>query len=165
MIGGGSALVIRSAIANPGWPNCTRAESFNAALVLMVPKVMTWATLSSPTSRWHSAPSHRGDGRRSRYRYRASTRARVEEPLEQQPVRQRVDVGDPQRPGDDRTGRRTAARSDADADLVGVGDEVADDEEVGRETHLDDDVELAVGAIEVFLRDLGPGNRRVASRS
>ena len=46
---------------------------------------------------------------------------------------------------------------------MGVGDEVADDEEVGRETHLDDDVELAVGAIEVFLRISVPGNRRVAS--
>ena len=48
MIGGGSALVIWSAIAKPGWPNWTRAESLMAALVLMVPKVMTCATRSLP---------------------------------------------------------------------------------------------------------------------
>ncbi len=48
MIGGGSALEIRSAIAKPGWPCRTRAESLSAALVLMVPNVMTWATLSEP---------------------------------------------------------------------------------------------------------------------
>ncbi len=48
MIGGGSALVIWSAMAKPGWPNWTRAESLMAALVLMVPNVMTCATLSLP---------------------------------------------------------------------------------------------------------------------
>ncbi|SKY35357.1 Uncharacterised protein [Mycobacteroides abscessus subsp. abscessus] len=48
MIGGGNALVMRSAMAKPGWPNCTRAESLIAALVLIVPNVMTWATLSLP---------------------------------------------------------------------------------------------------------------------
>ena len=48
MTAGGSALVIRSAIAYPGWPKLTRAESLMAALVLMVPNVMTWAILSAP---------------------------------------------------------------------------------------------------------------------
>ena len=48
MIGGGSALEMRSAMANPGWPCSTRAASLMAALVLIVPNVMTWATFSSP---------------------------------------------------------------------------------------------------------------------
>jgi len=48
MIAGGRALVIRSAIAYPGWPKFTRAASLMAALVLMVPKVMTCAILSAP---------------------------------------------------------------------------------------------------------------------
>ena len=43
---GGNALVIRSPSAY-GKPS-TRAESLTAALALMVPYVMIWATWSSP---------------------------------------------------------------------------------------------------------------------
>ncbi len=46
--GGGRALVMRSAMEKPGWPWWTRAASLSAALVLIVPKVMTWATNSEP---------------------------------------------------------------------------------------------------------------------
>ena len=39
----------------------------------------------------------------------------VEEPLEQQPEAQRVEIGDRQRPGDDRAGARAAPRADRNA--------------------------------------------------
>jgi len=68
--------------------------------------------------------------------------ARVEEPLEDHPVAERVEVGDPEAVGDDGAGRRAATRTGADADLLRVADEIPDDEEVGGEPHLPDDAEL-----------------------
>ena len=56
----------------------------------------------------------------------------VEEALEQQVVAERVDVGDLQAVGDDRAGRRAAARADGDPGVLGVLDEVPDDQEVAR---------------------------------
>lgn len=79
----------------------------------------------------------------------------VEKPLEQQTVRDRVDVGDAHRVGDERTGGRTTAGADADADLAGVVDEVADDEEVGGEAHLIDDADLVLGALDVLAGRAG----------
>ena len=73
----------------------------------------------------------------------------VEEPLEQQVVAQRIDVGDLQAVGDDRAGRRTTARADGDAGVLGVLDEVPDDQEVGVEPHPLDHAELVFGP---FLR-------------
>ncbi len=68
--------------------------------------------------------------------------ARVEEAFEQQVVTHRVEVGDPQRIGDRTAGRRPATRADADAAVLGVLDQVPRDQEVRREPHVADDLEL-----------------------
>ena len=80
----------------------------------------------------------------------------VEEALEQQVVAERIDVRDPERVGDDRAGRRAAARADGDAVGLRVGDEVPHDQEVGVEAHVADDAELHVRALA------GGGGDRVA---
>ena len=66
----------------------------------------------------------------------------VEEPLEQQVVRDRVEVGDAERVGDQRAGRRAAAGAHRDAVVLGPVDEVRDHDEVAGEPHLGDDAEL-----------------------
>ena len=81
----------------------------------------------------------------------------VEEALEQQAEAQRVEVGDVQAPGDDRAGARAAPRPDRHAVGLGPLDEVGDDQEVARELHLRDDVEL-VG------QPLAVGPRRALAR-
>ena len=72
-----------------------RAESFSAALVLMVPKVMTWATRSLPPLvggvAHHLAAATVVEVDVDIGHRRALG---VEEPLEQQAVLDRVDVGD-----------------------------------------------------------------------
>ena len=70
----------------------------------------------------------------------------IEEALEQQAVGDRVEVGDSQRVRDERPRPGAAARAHRDAVLLGVADEVPDDEEVPGELHLRDDVELALEA-------------------
>ena len=60
----------------------------------------------------------------------------VQEALEEQVVRDGIEIGDPQRVRDERARARAAARPDRDAVLLGVADEVPDDEEVARELHL-----------------------------
>ena len=77
----------------------------------------------------------------------------VEEALEQQVVAERVDVRDLERVGDDAAGRRATARADRDAVGLRVGDEVVDDQEVGVEAHVADDLELHVGALLGLRRD------------
>ncbi len=69
----------------------------------------------------------------------------VEEPLEDQAVLQRVEVGDAHRVGAHRPGARAAARTDPDAVLLGPVDEVGDDEEVAGVALGDDDLGLEVG--------------------
>jgi hypothetical protein len=76
---------------------------------------------------------------------------RVEEPLEQQAVRQGVDVRDFQRVGDERSRARSAAGADRNAVGLRPFDEVRNDEEVAGELHLDDDVEFELQAILVHL--------------
>src|SRR6266540_294397 len=80
----------------------------------------------------------------------------VEEPLEQQLVRDRIDVGDPRRVGDQRARARAAAGPDRNVVLLGVTDEVPDDEEVARKPHLLDDAQLErePGRVRVAV-DLG----------
>ena len=56
----------------------------------------------------------------------------IEKPLEQQIILQRIDVGDPHAIRGERTGGRTAARADRNALLVGILDEVPDDQESSR---------------------------------
>ena len=68
--------------------------------------------------------------------------ARVEEALEEEVVLDRVDVGDLERVGDDRPGRRAAARPDADPVRLREADEVPDDQEVVGEAHLPDRLQL-----------------------
>ena len=87
----------------------------------------------------------------------------VEEPLEQQPVRDRVDVGDAHRVGDQRAGGRTAARADPDIDRPRIADQVGDDQEVGRVALLADHLDLEVGTIDVLL-GTPSGKRRAARR-
>ena len=76
---------------------------------------------------------------------------RIEEALEEQVVRDGIEVGDPHRVRDDRAGARAAPRADRDAALLGVPDEVPDDEEVAGEVHLRDDVELHLEARAVSV--------------
>ena len=83
----------------------------------------------------------------------------VEEALEDQPVLERVEVGDAHRVGDHRAGARPAARADPDAVVLGPVDEVGDDEEVAGEVHLLDDADLVVGLALHLVRDAA-GKRR-----
>ena len=61
---------------------------------------------------------------------------RIEEPLEDQPVHERIELGDPHDPRDHASGGASAARTHPDTGRLGVTHQVGDDEEVGRETHL-----------------------------
>ena len=70
----------------------------------------------------------------------------VQEALEDQPVPQRVEVGDPQAVRDHRAGGRPAARADPDAALAREPDQVPDDQEVAGEPHVPDDGQLRVDA-------------------
>ena len=56
----------------------------------------------------------------------------------------RVKLGDPQGVGDHRAGSRASARTHPDASLLGVANEVGDDEEVAGEPHLHDDPDLVL---------------------
>ena len=76
---------------------------------------------------------------------------RVEEALEEQVVLHRVDLGDVERVRGQRARRRAAARADRDAVPLREVDEVPDDQEVVREAHLADRLQLE---LEPFL-DLG----------
>jgi hypothetical protein len=73
----------------------------------------------------------------------------VQEPLEEQVERDGIQVRDPKRVGDERSRARAAAGPDGDPLLLGVADEVLDDEEVARVLHLADDVELVIQALAV----------------
>ncbi len=75
----------------------------------------------------------------------------VEEPLEDQPVLDRVEFGDTEDIGDHRPGRRTTPRADPDALLPGVPADVGDNEEVGREAHVGDDADLVLDPVENLL--------------
>ena len=75
----------------------------------------------------------------------------IEEPLEQQVEPQRIEIRDGQRVGDERPGAGPAARTDRDPFRLGELDEVGDDQEVAREIHVDDDVELEFEPLLVVL--------------
>ncbi len=78
----------------------------------------------------------------------------VEEPLEEQVVLDRVDVGDLEAVGDERAGRRAAPRPDLDAVALRERDEVPDDQEVVREAHLADRLQLELEPVLELVRDL-----------
>ena len=79
----------------------------------------------------------------------------VQEPLEDQAVGQRVEVGDAHRVRGERAGGRTTAGPDPDALVLGPVDEVGDHEEVPREAHLADDPDLVVGLLAHVVGDAG----------
>src|SRR6056297_169435 len=76
---------------------------------------------------------------------------RVQEPLEQQVVFQGIQVGDQLGIGYQRAGTGTPARPYRHAVILGPLDEVHHDQEVAREPHLDDDIQLEVQALVVSL--------------
>ena len=78
--------------------------------------------------------------------------ARVEEALEQQPVADRVDVGDVEAVRRERARRRAAPRAHRDPASLGEGDEVPDDQEVVGEAHLLDRLELEAQALGQLRR-------------
>src|SRR5699024_6287562 len=80
---------------------------------------------------------------------------RVQEPLEQQPVLERVEIGDPHRVGDHRAGARTTARAHPDALLLGPLDVVGDHQEVAGEAHLEDHGDLVVRTLLHRIGDAG----------
>ena len=82
----------------------------------------------------------------------------VQEPLEQQSVRDGVQVGDAKRPRDERPRTRAAARPHGDAVILRPVDEVLDDEEVTGEAHLENhlELELEAGVVDVLLKRLAP---------
>jgi len=82
----------------------------------------------------------------------------IEEAFKQQVVAQRIEIGDAERVGDQRSRARAAARTDRDIVLLGPVDEVGDDQEVARKTHLHDDVEL--GFEPAFVIRAGEAVRR-----
>ena len=75
----------------------------------------------------------------------------VEEALEQQAQLDRIEIGDGERPGDDRAGAGAAAGADRNPLALRPFDEVGDDQEIGGEAHLDDDVELEIEPVEIGL--------------
>ena len=80
--------------------------------------------------------------------------ARVEKALEEQVVADRVDVGDLEAVRDERARGRAAARTDADAVPLREADEVGDDQEVIREAHLADRLQLELEPFAQLGRDL-----------
>ncbi len=75
----------------------------------------------------------------------------IEEPLEQETKSERIEIGDGERPGDDRARARAAPRPDRNAFSLRPLDEVGDDEEIAGELHVDDDVELEGEALRIVL--------------
>ena len=85
----------------------------------------------------------------------------VEEALEQQVEADRIEVGDGQRPGGDRTGAGAAAGTDGNAVRLRPLDEVGDDQEVAGETHRGDDAEFVVQPFAIARARCGIGAHRV----
>ena len=74
----------------------------------------------------------------------------IQEALEEQLVLQRIDIGDAERVGDQRSGGRSAAWAYRNAVFLGVADEVPDDEEISGKLHLLNDGEFALQALLVI---------------
>ena len=76
---------------------------------------------------------------------------RVEEAFEKQREPQRIDVGNRQRIGDERTGTRATARPDRNAMGFRPFDKVRNDQEVARELHAGDDADLVFETLGILL--------------
>ena len=74
---------------------------------------------------------------------------RIEEPFEQEPETQRVEIGDRQRPCDHGTGTRAAPGTHRNVLPSGPLDEIRHDQEVAGESHLDDDAEFILQALAI----------------
>src|SRR5262249_37503514 len=74
----------------------------------------------------------------------------VQKALEDQPVFERVDIGDLHGPAHHAASRRSAPRADWDAFLLGEPDEVPYDQEIAAEFHFLNDFDFAVKALEVL---------------
>ncbi len=79
---------------------------------------------------------------------------RVEEPLEQQVVLDRVEIGDPQAVRHRASSSRSSSRPDPDAGIAGVLDQVPRDEEVRREPHVVDDLEFVAEPLDRIVGKL-----------
>ena len=94
----------------------------------------------------------------------------IQKALEEQIVLQRIDVGDPHGVGDQRAGRRAAARAHGNAVFPGVADEVPDDQEIAGKLHLLDDARFrAPAAVRIrqsmcLSRPWSPATRSASSR-
>ena len=84
----------------------------------------------------------------------------IEEPLEEQPVAQRVQIGDRQRIGHERARARPAPGTDRDSALLGPLDEIRDDQEIAGKTHAFDHAELEIQPRLVFRDRDGMRNHR-----
>src|SRR5690606_23270698 len=80
----------------------------------------------------------------------------IEKALEQQIVFERIEIGNFQRIGHQRTRARAAAGADRNIVILGPADEVHDDEKVTRKSHLDDDVEFEIETVSIALLRLRP---------
>ena len=89
---------------------------------------------------------------------------RVQEALEQEAEAQRVEIGDRQRPGDDRAGARAAPRPDRDALPFRPLNEIGDDQEITGETGLDDHVEFEFKALAIRAQRLLVGGGKSGAR-
>jgi hypothetical protein len=87
---------------------------------------------------------------------------RIEKALEQQAEPDGIEVGNGQRIGDQRSGARTAARTDRNALSLSPLDEVRHDQEVARIVHAGDDIELEGKTFAVIL--LGHARRETMQR-
>ena len=70
----------------------------------------------------------------------------IQESFENQAVSERVNVGDAEHVGDERTGGGSAARPDRDTLFLRISDKVPDDEEIANESGFFDHRELVVQA-------------------
>ena len=75
----------------------------------------------------------------------------IQEAFEQQAPAQRIEVGDLERPGDQRARARAAAGTDRDAVVLGPLDKVGNDQEVAGEAHPLDHVELVGQPVRILL--------------
>src|SRR5580698_7478110 len=74
----------------------------------------------------------------------------IQESLKQKLVVKRIQVGNAQRVRNQRSGSRTAARTDGNVVFSRVADKVPDDEEISGELHLLDDADFAGQALFVI---------------
>ena len=79
----------------------------------------------------------------------------IQKALEQQIVLERIQIGDLQRVGDQRTGSRTASRPDRNAVVLRPLDEIGDDQEVTGKAHRVDHIQLDAQTLVIGLAPRG----------